>query len=677
MKIYLTLGSHKIRLLLIMTLLAIFLTSLYLPLILGGGIIADDWGDISQTLNCANFFECYLSWFPLFSNRPLAPLPITTATLLFKTNFSWYLILNTTIYLLSLFIIGNLLRRILGTFPALIFIILGSIPFIGMPIVISPINQLTATFSLLYWAISLHCLFIYLQKSSKLVYALTYILLLLSLLTYEITLPLLIFSALFPFIIKDKKERFSYFYYFLNYLLPIIVVLLIAICWQKILAPLFFSAVYSRLAFDPSNISIFFLGWLNVFSLQIPRLFLKVNFKEHIYNFFPVLILIISFIYAYYVFPIIKTQISINRRFFLISFICFISCSSIFILSGNIAESWSYGARALSSTWIALSILAASIWTILPRFNSIKLIGILVFAGYSSISFGIQRDNYIKSWKMQKLILADVLQQTKEQNVSRGATIIGNVPRILPNDFNKELVFSEPWDFGAALHILSNQAIEGGAVLDTRRGEFRNLKIKDSILYIDHWWKTPFTNLWFYDFDPLTNLGKLIKADSQDQAEKYLVSIGLLGELGKSSFLGSNRLIPLNINWQNQSSYLVKGWSEKEKWGGIWSNGKESEIRLPLPKDGSKKLVIQCQAFVNSKHPAQKVEIFINNSLIKTVSLVNFNENTIEIDVPQSAFSLPFLKIDFKFESAISPKDLAINNDERKLAIGIKSIMYF
>jgi len=147
--------------------------------------------------------------------------------------------------------------------------------------------------------------------------------------------------------------------------------------------------------------------------------------------------------------------------------------------------------------------------------------------------------------------------------------------------------------------------------------------------------------------------------------------------LGKSSFLGSNRLIPLNINWQNQSSYLVKGWSEKEKWGGIWSNGKESEIRLPLPKDGSKKLVIQCQAFVNSKHPAQKVEIFINNSLIKTVSLVNFNENTIEIDVPQSAFSLPFLKIDFKFESAISPKDLAINNDERKLAIGIKSIMYF
>ena len=130
MKIYLTLGSHKIRLLLIMTLLAIFLTSLYLPLILGGGIIADDWGDISQTLNCANFFECYLSWFPLFSNRPVAPLPITTATLLFKTNFSWYLILNTTIYLLSLFIIGNLLRKILGTFPALIFIILGSIPMI-------------------------------------------------------------------------------------------------------------------------------------------------------------------------------------------------------------------------------------------------------------------------------------------------------------------------------------------------------------------------------------------------------------------------------------------------------------------------------------------------------------------------------------------------------------------
>jgi len=57
--------------------LIIYLLAVYGPLVSQAGISVDDWGDIAHNLDCNSFWHCYKSWFPLFSNRPLAPLPIT------------------------------------------------------------------------------------------------------------------------------------------------------------------------------------------------------------------------------------------------------------------------------------------------------------------------------------------------------------------------------------------------------------------------------------------------------------------------------------------------------------------------------------------------------------------------------------------------------------------------
>jgi hypothetical protein len=52
-----------------------------LPLLIKADISVDDWGDFFHNLNCNSFGACHQSWFPLFSNRPLAPLSITVPTL--------------------------------------------------------------------------------------------------------------------------------------------------------------------------------------------------------------------------------------------------------------------------------------------------------------------------------------------------------------------------------------------------------------------------------------------------------------------------------------------------------------------------------------------------------------------------------------------------------------------
>ena len=193
----------------------LFITGAYAPLILKGGIVGDDWGDIAQTLICNGFLECYGTWFPLFSNRPLAPLPITTMTLLFGLNTNWYLIFNTLLYLSAILLTASAIKQLLNPFTDNLFIALASIPVIAMPIVISPINQSTASLAFLFWALSLRFLLSYCYKKTLLSYGAAYILVLASLLTYEVMLPLLILTAALPFGLDSKTLTSKPFQYFL------------------------------------------------------------------------------------------------------------------------------------------------------------------------------------------------------------------------------------------------------------------------------------------------------------------------------------------------------------------------------------------------------------------------------------------------------------------------------
>jgi hypothetical protein len=273
-------NSNRKSLLLAGLFLALFLMASYLPLLLKGGIIVDDWGDISQNLGCVGFIDCYKSWFPLFSNRPLAPLPITASTLLFTTHFSYYLVFNTFIYLLAISLTSHLIWRIAGGYAAIVFAFLTSIPFIAMPVITSPINQSTATVAYLYWAIALQCLYRFCQTNSKIAYWLSYTFLLFGFLTYEVILPLLGLSVLLPFILKSNFSKESPKKYFFQFIFPILSILAIVVIWQKGIAPRIYGIDHSRLAMSPDTVLTNFKSWVQIFTVQIPTLF--VNSKAYL-----------------------------------------------------------------------------------------------------------------------------------------------------------------------------------------------------------------------------------------------------------------------------------------------------------------------------------------------------------------------------------------------------------
>lgn len=516
--------------------IALILGAIYLPLILGGGIITDDWGDILESINCNSFWQCYGDWFPLFSNRPLAPLPITLATRLFTTHYSLYLITNSAIYLIALAVTAKSLSPFLSCFSRQIFFLLAAVPFIAMPVIVSPINQLTATVAFLYWAISLHAILKFCLSGNKFNYLLSYIFLLCGFLTYEIILPLLFFTGFLPALIQLNRapSNTALIKYWVKYckkfISPILVVLLLTILWQKVLAPHFIE-VFSRLNFNPAHVIRILFTWAHLFLVQIPDLFIKA---------LPYVATEALGIFALlgYLFWMSTRQIHVSAvnenisgrqaslPFFIISSACLISSSLIFVLTDESAVSWGYQARGLSSTWFALAIWVACIAHLVQGSSKIIRVLILffiyVFTALSILSFNIQRDKYIESWKLQLEILKDVDNLLLKKNIGKNASVIYDVPRFTPNNYNRELVFSQSWDLPAALTITTNHRLQSGIVIDSRAKNLQGLRIENGKAMVNDQGQASLDNLWLYDFDPISRGGKLTPIENPAALEKLI-----------------------------------------------------------------------------------------------------------------------------------------------------------
>jgi hypothetical protein len=122
--------------------------------------------------------------------------------------------------------------------------------------------------------------------------------------------------------------------------------------------------------------------------------------------------------------------------------------------------------------------------------------------------------------------------------------------------------------------------------------------------------------------------------------------------------------------------YLGKGWSLSEPWG-TWSDGTESQIVLrPLAPVHS--LLLETNALLAPTHAEQSLEIFVNDARVLWTRLIKPEANQINIDLPADVRELVerqgVLNIRFKYANAISPGELGMSKDPRKLAIGIQAL---
>ena len=523
--------------------LAAYLLFAYLPLLLNAGISVDDWGDISHNLDCNSFWACYQSWFPLFSNRPLAPLPITALTFALGTWYEGYLWINSLIYLLAIGVCAKVLRHLLNSGQAITFALFAAIPTIAMPVITSPINQSTATISFLLWAYSFAALFHYLQSGKSFSWVLSYFLLLMAFFTYEVILPLLVLSAFLPWIWDPRNFPVLKPRYWSQFFLPLIVVLAITWLWQKGIAPQFME-VDSRLKFSASQALIKLYTFVDVFIRQIPQLFLRLPSFLYGHNLVFALLATCTLALTYAVgsrtqeasdpSPNLKASNVLNasgysiqrsRRFLLIAALCFAASSFIFILSNESAVSGGYQARGLSSTWFTFAILLAAIFPTQSALLTLWRILLILFFGLCALSFSVQRDQTIAAWQLQLQIVQDANRLIQEQGLPPKSVVMGDVPHYLEPNYNQEIVFSQPWDFGAALAITNANQIAPGPVIDSVRGQMRQLRLENDRVVALNFGGASLEQFWIYQFDSLLQRGTLTRITTPDQFAKLLTAL--------------------------------------------------------------------------------------------------------------------------------------------------------
>jgi hypothetical protein len=96
-----------------------------------------------------------------------------------------------------------------------------------------------------------------------------------------------------------------------------------------------------------------------------------------------------------------------------------------------------------------------------------------------------------------------------------------------------------------------------------------------------------------------------------------------------------------------------------------------------LPKNAHvKTLTLNLRAFVNQRHPSQKVDIRINGSTSYSFSLNSFEDNKIVLPIPPLSLKQGYVSLKFEYPNAASPKQLGLGDDDRVLAVGLKSVLF-
>jgi hypothetical protein len=118
-------------------------------------------------------------------------------------------------------------------------------------------------------------------------------------------------------------------------------------------------------------------------------------------------------------------------------------------------------------------------------------------------------------------------------------------------------------------------------------------------------------------------------------------------------------------------------WAWPEEWG-VWSNGDQAKMILPVPQGNPpKQLNLSVRAFVSPLHPKQHIEVFVDQMPPQSAILTSPDQNTWVINLPPDVAKRKYLELQFHFKNPASPKDVGgVPGDDRRLGLGLISAQF-
>ncbi len=392
-------------------------------------------------------YEKHVSdWVPLWGYRPVSLFLLPAFIHLFGTLWFLYSLLNSLFFGFSIWVyfwkappINTPSAKILGIF-------LAATPAIASTVIFSPVNQIPATTAL---AVAATAHLVANQGMSKIGTAKKLIVLALfcvSLLTYEIALPLIIWTCLAGKTAEPNGKWSSSIKTGLFNLWPAIGAIVTALLWQKIGAPILLESDFSR-AKGTSLYSLSTFAYALIISLPAQL------FRVAISNFLPFVALTAFLLLGFKLFTRTSNNSpAIQDRNLLKPFILSLAtCGGLFFSSGATADLTGYVNRGLTSTWLLLVIglLLFCFKFVKRRFVASFVIAIVGASNFLWFAEKVEESN---SASTMRIHIADQIAE-RTQRIDKGIVLVADVPCLLPKAESDIEIFCTAWDLDGALKI--------------------------------------------------------------------------------------------------------------------------------------------------------------------------------------------------------------------------------
>jgi hypothetical protein len=518
----------------------LYVASIYGAYVRFGSFIYDDWSVAALGLSTDSVITAFFRYFENFTNRPLAPLYYGFISR-FGANPSGYILVTCVLWSSAVLIIGLVISAVVEWYVAAVFIYLACIPLISSTLIFSPGMQSLGAFSLFLWALSFAFLYFGAVKRNYTFVNLSLLLVLAMVLSYEVCFPLLSMSLLLPLLVKNFvwSDKFWKKLFLIN-AFSIVAIVLLAIFYQKILAPYLFGEIgnLSRLRTANFDGLIFILKLTyELIATEIPNLLLKgflVTYEQTTSKALVVpLLLGCCGIYLSYKYSLtVKSRNS--KKYHLLVLASLLGIVGVGLIHWGAAVGpsvYGYANRGLGSLAILLPLLIALLLGYL--LNRSRLLNwMLLFVAFGILflqlsSFMLVQANFIEVARLQKQMIYDLDRRINEVNKRDFPRIVlADIPEYLPNNFNGENLYSdEVHDFAMSLEIFFPGRYSHGATLTKKKVCANPKRVyvdMDKLVLAQPDLSVPINSIWFYSYDIKKNQSFLIMIRNAKEMQDLL-----------------------------------------------------------------------------------------------------------------------------------------------------------
>jgi hypothetical protein len=428
--------------------LFILVTSFYL--ILTSSFLFDDWG----SLLTANgwYGDSLANWEEIWAIRPLSWVAIPAIINLFGNSAILYFVLNSSLFLASVLILGLSLSRIFSRNLIFVFLMISMAPSISSTVLLSPVNQLETTFSFIVIAL----LAMLISKSNLGPYTTLFVYFLfptVALFFYESLIGTLMLPLLITYVLQRKMLNFA--------VLGLALSVSVVFVWQKIIVLEFVAQDFSRI--KGLNLGAF----VSYIYAVIPGYFFNlVAVTKYTQLNLVIFLLLFASLFLKIIYMTSETKLKAlpykerqTQRTAVPTFIGLgmLASGILYFLSGLVADSSGYPNRTLLGFNILLGALA---WHVLERKTRLffTLIASFLIAAnlvwFFQVSLESNRASQQRIEQLEKISISlpDIDRQSGVDDL-----IFLDIPCFMPDTFSRVFVFCANWDLDSALRLRGYQ----------------------------------------------------------------------------------------------------------------------------------------------------------------------------------------------------------------------------